>query len=116
MAEIGISEFTFGYGFLYEQTQGNWGNLTAAPILPSLQQEEQQGWDARLPLTGTDFYYQFKLSEYLWRGNAKYRIGPNKPPEDCIYADAYYRFWLHKRNNNQQHRRLREHCLAVGAT
>jgi len=66
MAEIGISEFTFGYAFLFEQTQANWGGLKAAPVLPSLQQEEQEGWDARLPLNGTDSYYQFKLSDYLW--------------------------------------------------
>ena len=104
MVEIGISEFTFGYGFLYEQTQANWGNLRAAPILPSLQQEEQAGWDARLPLDGTDFYYQFKLSDYLWRGNATYI-------RDGTYNGPYYRFWLHRRNNNQQHRRLREHCI-----
>jgi hypothetical protein len=113
MAEIGISEFTFGYAFLYEQTQANWGNLRAAPVLPSLRQEQAEGWDAQLPLTGTDFYYQFKLSDYLSRGNAKYRIKPNPTrPEDCIYGGPYYRFWLHKRNYNQQHRRLRQHCLA----
>lgn len=105
MAEIGISEFTFGYAFLYEQTLANWGDLKAAPVLPSLQQEEEQGWDARLPLNGTDFYYQFKLSDYLWRGNATYL-------RDGTYNSSYYRFWLHQRNNNQQHRRLRQHSLA----
>jgi hypothetical protein len=104
VAEIGISEFTFGYAFLYEQTQANWGNLRAAPVLPSLQQEEQQGWDARLPLMGTDFYYQFKLSDYLSRGNATYL-------RDGTYNGPYYRIWLHRRNNNQQHRRLRQHCV-----
>lgn len=104
MAEIGISEFTFGYAFLFEQTQANWSNLRAAPILPSLQQEEQQGWDARLPLNGTDFYYQFKLSDYLSRGNARY-IG------DRTYNAPYYRVTLHRRNNNRQHQRLRQHCL-----
>ncbi len=105
MAEIGISEFTFGYGFLFEQTHANWGDLKAAPVLPSLQQEEDQGWDARLPLNGTDFYYQFKLSDYLWRGNAVYI-------RDGIYNAPYYRFWLHRRNNSQQHHRLRRHCIA----
>jgi hypothetical protein len=104
MAEIGISEFTFGYAFLFEQTQANWGNLRAAPVLPSLQQEEQEGWDAWLPLNGIDFYYQFKLSDYLSRSNASYIRGD-------IYNAPYYRFWLHRRKNNQQHRRLREHCL-----
>ena len=72
MATIGISEFAFGYAFLYEQTRNNWGNLQAAPILPSLQKEKDEGWDARLPLTGTDFFYQFKLSDHLSRGNAAY--------------------------------------------
>ncbi len=95
----------FGYAFLYEQTQANWGNLKAAPVLPSLQQEAQVGWDAQLPLNGTDFYYQFKLSDYLWRGNATYI-------RDATYSSAYYRLWLHRRNNNQQHYRLRQHCVA----
>ena len=72
MAQIGISEFTFGYAFLYEQTHANWSGLTAAPVLPSLQQEQDAGWDAHLPLAGTDFYYQFKLSDYLSRSNALY--------------------------------------------
>jgi len=104
MAEIGISEFTFGYAFLFEQTQANWGGLRAAPVLPSLQQEALEGWDARLPLNGTDFYYQFKLSDYLSRGNATYI-------RDGTYNQSYYRIWLHRHNNNQQHRRLRQHCL-----
>lgn len=72
MGITGISEFSFGFAFLFEQTNRNWANLTAAPILPSLQQEADTGWDARLPLNATDFYYQFKLSDYLWNGNAKY--------------------------------------------
>jgi hypothetical protein len=38
MVEIGISEFTFGYAFLYEQTQANWSDLKAALVLPNLQQ------------------------------------------------------------------------------
>jgi hypothetical protein len=105
MAEIGISEFTFGYAFLFEQTQANWGGLRAAPILPSLQQEELAGWDARLPLNGIDFDNQFKLSDYLSRGNATYI-------RDGTYDGPYYRLWLHRRNNNQQHRRLRQHCIA----
>jgi hypothetical protein len=109
MAEIGISEFTFGYAFLFEQTQAQWANLRAAPILPSLQQEELQGWDARLPLNGIDFYYQFKLSDYLSRGNARYI-------RDGTYNGPYYRLWLHRRNNNQQHRRLRQHSIANANT
>lgn len=105
MAEVGISEFTFGFAFLYEQTQSYWGNLRAVPVLPNLQQEEEKGWDAHLPLNGIDFYYQFKLSDYLSRFNAKYI-------SDGTYTTPYYRFWLHQRNNNRQHQRLRQHCQA----
>jgi hypothetical protein len=81
----------------------NWNGLRAAPILPSLQQEANLGWDANLPLEAADFYYQFKLSDYLTRSNAKYI-------SDGTYPGPYYRISLHKRDSNQQHKRLREHC------
>lgn len=102
MAAIGISEFTFGYAFLYEQTHANWTNLRAAPVLPSLQQEHGAGWDAHLPLNGTDFYYQFKLSDHLSRANASFIA-------DGTYGAPYYRLALHRKDNNRQHQRLREH-------
>lgn len=105
MASIGISEFTFGYAFLYEQTHSNWANLRAAPILPNLQQEQDEGWDAHLPLNGIDFYYQFKLSDHLFRRNAKFIA-------DGTYAAPYYRLGLHRNNNNLQHQRLRDHAQA----
>src|SRR5882724_3137087 len=72
MAEVGMSEFQFGFGFLYEQTQRHWPNLRIAPVLPSLQREQQLGWDAHLPVRATDYYYQFKLTDYLVRSNATY--------------------------------------------
>ena len=102
MIAIGISEFTFGFAFLFEQTQRNWNQLSAVPILPSLQQEADDAWDARLPIVGTDFYYQFKLSDYLSHGNAKYIA-------DGTYDDPYYRIALHRRDYNRQHRRLWQH-------
>ena len=97
---VGLSEFMFGYAFLYEQTHNNWTNLVGAPILPSLQREYDEGWDAHLPLNGVDYYYQFKLSDYLYRGNANYI-------KNGTYPDAYYRLGLHRRDNNRQHQRLR---------
>jgi len=72
MVAIGISEFTFGYAFLFDLTLANWGDITAAPILPSLQQENNLGWDASLPMQGIPYFYQFKLTEYLYHGNAEY--------------------------------------------
>jgi hypothetical protein len=105
MAPIGISEFTFGYAFLYEQTRANWRDLRAAPVLPSLQKEQAQGWDAHLPTHATDFYYQFKLSEYLSRRNATFI-------KDGTYTGPYYRLAFHRKNNNSQHQRLRAHSFA----
>lgn len=105
MASIGISEFTFGYAFLYEQTQANWGALQAAPILPSLRQEQEEGWDAHLPTNAVDYYYQFKLTDHLSRSNASFIA-------DGTYATPYYRVGLHRKDNNRQHQRLRDHCQA----
>ena len=70
MAQTCISEFTFGYAFLYEQTRRHWKDLKAAPILPSLQKEADEGWDAQLPTSAADYYYQFKISEHLTRSNS----------------------------------------------
>ena len=103
MVAIGISEFSFGYAFLYEQTQVHWNNLTAAPILPSLQQEANAGWDVHLPVEGEAFFYQFKLTDYLFRHNARFI-------SNGTYASPYFRVSLHRRENNRQHRLLRAHC------
>ena len=97
---LGISEFTFGFAFLFEQTRAHWGNLRIAPILPSLWAENDRGWDANLPVNGTDFYYQFKLSDFMVRPTAAHwRDGP--------YQGPYFRIRLHKHDQNKQHRLLR---------
>lgn len=105
MAKIGISEFTFGFAFLYEQTQANWTGLQAAPVLPSLHSEKDLGWDAKLPVRGVDFYYQFKLSDRLSRGNSLHI-------RDGTYSAPYLRFALHPKDQNNQHQRLRGLALA----
>jgi hypothetical protein len=99
--ETGISEFSFAYGFLYEQTRANWKSLLAAPILPSLVDEKTKGWDANLPTVGADFYYQFKLSEHVRGPNANCR-------RDGHFSSPFFRFWLHQRDRNNQHRALRK--------
>ncbi len=103
MTITGLSEFTFGFAFLFEQTHQHWPGLKAAPVLPSLRQEADDAWDAHLPLVAADYYYQFKLSDYLFNWNAKYIL-------DTTYTAPYYRIALHPRDNNRQHRRLRRHC------
>jgi hypothetical protein len=103
MAATGVSEFTFAFAFLFEQTRSEWGNLSVAPILPSLNREAELGWDARLPVMGQDYYYQFKLSERLSRWNAKYL-------NDGTYQAPYFRISLHRRHGNRQHRQLMDHA------
>jgi hypothetical protein len=78
------------------------GTLIAAPVLPSLRQEHDVGWDAHLPIRGNPFYFQFKLSDYMFRNNASFiRNGQ--------YAQPYYRVALHRNDGNKQHRLLRAH-------
>lgn len=103
MVALGISEFTFGYAFLFEQTRRHFGNLYAAPVLPSLIQETEEGWDAHLPVTGVDYYYQFKLSDYLVRRNATFF-------QDGTYNDPYFRIAMYRNHNNRQHHRLKAHA------
>ena len=79
---IGLPEFTFGYAYLYEQTVAKWGELTAAPTLPSLYQEAKEGWDAKLPTRGTAFFYQFKVSDWLFRRNATLDLPPENRSRD----------------------------------
>jgi hypothetical protein len=104
MVPVGFSEFTYGFAFLFEQVNANWGGLTAAPILPSLQQEQFQGWDVSIPMFGVPFFYQFKIPQYLSAGNAMYI-------DDGTYQGAYYRIDLHRRDYNLQHRTLRQVCV-----
>jgi hypothetical protein len=101
MARLGISEFTFAFAFLHEQTNRNWGNFKSYVALPSLREEHTQPWDAELPFRGTSYYYQFKLSDWLWSGNAKYRRLPQRE-----YSRPYYRINLYRKNNNKQHQML----------
>lgn len=100
MATLEVSEFTFGFTFLYEQVKANWGSLKSVPVLPSLLDEKNKGWDAHLPKYGTDVYFQFKISKYLSGNTAKYI-------RDGTYSTPYYRMDLHYKNGNSQHKLLR---------
>lgn len=59
-------------------------------------------WDVHLPVKGTDYYYQFKLSDYLRRRNAA-QIA------DGTYNEPYFRFDIYRRHNSRQHNRLVVH-------
>jgi hypothetical protein len=111
MVSNGLSEFSFGFGYLHEQivrlrqqSLADGTRLTGAPIFPSQQFEAVRGYDVYLPKFGTDYYYQFKASEYFSHPRSRWRA-------DGTHTGPYYRIALHKANYNQQHRRLR--ALAV---
>lgn len=103
MVSIGISEFSFGFAFLHEQVNLH-PSIRAAPVLPSLRQERDQPFDAHLPLLGTDFYYQFKLSEYMLGPRARYRS------EAPHYHGPYHKFALYRKDANRQHNNLVRHA------
>jgi hypothetical protein len=100
MVAIGVSEFTYGFAFLFEQVNANWLGVAAAPILPSLQTEQMSGWDVSIPVFGVPFFYQFKVPQYLSAPHATYI-------NDETYDSPYYRIDLHSRDNNRQHRLLK---------
>lgn len=98
MAQIGISEFTFGFAFLREQLALQ--DIAGYPVLPSLSAESAFGWDAAItPTEGTVIFYQFKMSDYLEHGNSLH-------VSDGTYA-SYYRFYLHDDSDYRQHRLLK---------
>ncbi len=105
MVVLGISDSIFGSSFLYEQKLRNRGSLAVVPIIPilKLRPEPTEGWDALLPIRGCDFYYQFKYSCRLERGNAKFIA-------DGTYRGPYYRITLYTRDFNRQHSVLWRHA------
>jgi hypothetical protein len=107
MVTTGLSEFTFGFGFLHEQivrlrqeVLEDGTRLTGAPVFPSPQFEAERGYDVFLPTSGGDYYFQFKASDYYSHPLSEWLA-------DGTYTDPYYRIKLHKRDNNKQHRILR---------
>lgn len=99
MVPTGISEFSFGFAFLHEQANLHARNLTAAPFFPSLLEEKNLGYDAKLPVRGSPFFYQFKLSDYMKRSTARFWK---------YYKSPYYSIRLHKKDTNHQHNTLKK--------
>jgi hypothetical protein len=112
MQTISFSEFTFGFAFLCEEIARDPDNISHSPILPNLRQETLMvppedsryylgyGYDAFLPKRGANYFYQFKMSEYLQRRDA-----------NCVHQSfsvPCYRFSLYKKGDYLQHERLKQ--------
>jgi len=99
--ELAISEFTFAYNFLHEQQMIFQGEMIGLPILPSLLEEGEVGFDACLPTRSAIFFYQFKKSHYIVNLHPRRRDRNPQP-----YPVPFYRIYLHRHNHYAQHFQL----------
>ena len=94
-----ISEFSYGYALT--EAFSYLGDLSAAPVFPSLRQEGQQngGYDVQIQYSGTILFLQFKLSDCMIRENAA---------ESTEFGLPYYRMHIRSLSRSQQHPMLLE--------
>ena len=88
-----FSESTYAFSLVNEMNRMYSFNL--APIFPSLYEEGKTGgYDTEVSIHGVPFFFQFKLSNFLSRFNAKnYKV----------FNSSYYQFHLHARKKSKQH-------------
>ncbi|MBI2872621.1 MAG: hypothetical protein HYY00_05455 [Chloroflexi bacterium] len=100
-----FSEFSYGFAFTYSFLK-NLPGIRSAPVLPSLLSEGQQGgFDLKLDYPGMPVFFQFKLSDYLIRSNAKLWQ---------FYGRPYYRVEITSLRRSKQHNLLKR--LATNVT
>lgn len=98
--ETRLTEFSYGYCVTEEFANGMGAGLKAAPYFPSLYVEGKAGGGFDV-LIGSALFLQFKLCHELTRGTAK----------ECqmgLLQPTFYRFWLHRRDQSNQHEMLME--------
>ena len=97
-----ISEFSYGYALTEDLIRWEGKLLTAAPVFPSLIVEGKSGggYDLKLEFAGMPLFLQFKLSDYMRRGEVEFA---NK-----IFAEPFYRMHLRSRKRSRQHELLLE--------
>lgn len=99
-----FSEFTFGYAFTENFTNG-WigGDVRSVPIFPSLIQEGRLagGYDVEIPTRAEPILFQFKIPQIVRRRSQF--LPPN-------YSTPYYRMHLEPGAKSTQHRALLQHA------
>lgn len=96
MVRSDFTEFSYGFAALNElvaQFPGT-GGLHAAPMLPTLRDENRLGYDARLESVHGVFFLQFKCAIRLTRPRAK---------QWPAYGQPYYAFDLRNKRRSPQH-------------
>ena len=66
-----FTEFSYAFAFTYELASTLPG-IKAAPKIPTLQEEGKVGPDVQLEFPGRIYFFQYKLTDFLTRPNAKY--------------------------------------------
>lgn len=96
-----ISEFSYGYAITEELASQHRSYLTAAPILPSLQDEGKAniGYDVRFELTGIPAFLQFKVGHPIASRRAK-------ECRDHGWNPPFYRMYLRAARVSKQHQSL----------
>lgn len=97
MVEPSLSEFTYGFGLSRELYNTLQQHGITAPIFPSLQLELALPSDLSFSIRGVPVFLQFKLSEALTTGRARYW---------SHYRQLYYQFRLYPFRRSPQHNRL----------
>lgn len=91
-----FSESTYAFSLVNEMNRTYSFNL--APIFPSLYEEGKTGgYDTEVNIQGIPFFFQFKLSNFLSRFNAK---------NYNVFNSSYYQFHLHASKKSKQHELL----------
>ena len=93
-----MTEFSFSFAFTHELLT-QLPSADAAPYFPSLRAEALLGYDLKVGFNGIPIYLQYKLSEGLTRGQAKYW---------AKYNGEYYRFDITSLRVSQQHDILKD--------
>lgn len=98
-----ISEFSYGFALTHELVLAL-GNLTAAPIFPSLIEEGRAGggYDVKLEAPGIPLFLQFKRSDCLSRRTAR-EIQSGAP-----LTTPFYRIEITAKSDPAQHQMLIE--------
>ncbi len=98
--ETRLTEFSYGYCVTEEFANGMGAGLKAAPYFPSLYVEGKAGGGFDV-LIGSALFLQFKLCHELRRRTAL----------ECkkgLLQPTFYRFWLHRKDQSDQHKMLME--------
>lgn len=90
-----FNELQFSNSINFEIQQTYFHHLIRPPIFPSPRQETS--YDVKFPFSGFSLFFQYKVSEYMVRANAR---------EYNYYSGSYFRFNLYQKNGFNQHNLL----------